>query len=298
MPAEGVPLTPAPELLTSDEIVTLAGLFASEGVTKVRLTGGEPLVRSDVVELVGRLAAVPGIREVAMTTNGIALARKLPALRAAGLTHVNISLDTLLAHKFEFVTRRKGLEHVLRSIDAALALGFAPVKVNCVLMRGVNDDELLDFVALTRDRPLDVRFIEYMPFAGNRWSEGKMLPYREALARVQAAHPTLAAVPAVPHDTSKAWHVPGYAGQLGFISSMSDHFCGSCNRLRLTADGNLKVCLFGNAEVSLRDLLRRGAPRDELLAVVGAAVGRKKERHAGMTALQQNPGRPMILVGG
>ncbi|KAK0133653.1 Molybdenum cofactor biosynthesis protein 1 [Merluccius polli] len=163
-------------------------------------------------------------------------------------------------------------------------------------MRGLNEDEILDFVALTEKKPIEVRFIEYMPFDGNKWNFKKMVSYQEMLDHIKQQWPALEMVPTGHADTAKAYKVPGFAGQVGFITSMSDHFCGSCNRLRLTADGNLKVCLFGNSEVSLRDELRSGASETELLQIIGAAVGRKKKQHAGMFNLSKMKNRPMILI--
>ncbi|XP_022248573.1 molybdenum cofactor biosynthesis protein 1-like isoform X2 [Limulus polyphemus] len=229
MPEDGVKLTPNSGLLTTDEIITLAKLFVQEGVQKIRLTGGEPLIRKDVVDIIGRLEQINGLKTIAMTTNGILLNRKLPELKRAGLDQLNISLDTLVPAKFEFLTRQRGWEQVMKGIDHALQLGYSPVKVNCVVMRGFNEDEICDFV---------------------RWTE------------------------------KKAYKIPGWKGQVGFITSMSEHFCGSCNRLRITADGNLKVCLFGSSEVSLRDILRSGISQEHLLEVISTAVKRKKPQHA------------------
>ncbi|XP_042189457.1 molybdenum cofactor biosynthesis protein 1 isoform X2 [Callorhinchus milii] len=229
MPEEGVKLTPRAQMLTVKEVVTLAGLFVKQGVDKVRLTGGEPLIRPDVVDIVG-------------------------------------------FHK------------VMEGINKAVEMGYNPVKVNCVVMRGMNEDELLDFVSLTEEKPLDVRFIEYMPFDGNRWNFKKLVSYQEMLDTIRQKWPDLQKLPSGTTDTAKAYKVPNFQGQIGFITSMSDHFCGSCNRLRITADGNLKVCLFGNAEVSLRDTLRSGASEEALLEIIGAAVGRKKKQHSGEEA--------------
>jgi len=216
MPEEGVPLTHSQELLTSDEIVRVAQVFASEGVKKIRLTGGEPLVRRDVVSIVERLAAIPGIQTVAMTTNGLTLSRKLPALQQAGLTHLNISLDTLIPEKFEFVSRRPKAGHgkVMRAIEDSLKLGFTPVKVNCVVMRGLNEDEIINFVEQTKDKALDVRFIEYMPFDGNKWNTKKMVPYQEMLDIITHRFPDFCRVDDAPNDTSKGWKVPGFKGQV------------------------------------------------------------------------------------
>ncbi|KAG0000520.1 Molybdenum cofactor synthesis protein 1 [Entomortierella chlamydospora] len=300
MPAEGVDLSPKDDILTTPEIIRLARLFVKEGVTKIRLTGGEPTVRKDINELVGQLGELQplGLKTIAMTSNGIALKRKLPSLVSSGLNLLNLSLDTLDRFKFELMTRRKGFERVMETIDDALAIGLDPVKINCVVMRGTNDKEVLDFVEFTRNKKVDVRFIEYMPFGGNKWKENKLVPYQELIENIRAIHPTFKKLVDDPNDTSKAYHVPGFAGQVGFITSMSDHFCGTCNRLRITADGNLKVCLFGNTEVSLRDMMRQGKSDEELREIIEMAVKNKKKQHAGMSNLVNMKNRPMILIGG
>ncbi|XP_062252647.1 molybdenum cofactor biosynthesis protein 1 isoform X2 [Platichthys flesus] len=298
MPEDGVKLTPRNQLLSTSEVLTLARLFVQEGVDKIRLTGGEPLIRPDIVEIISELKKLKGLRTVAVTTNGMNLAKLLPKLKDAGLDLINVSLDSLVPVKFEFIVRRKGFHKVMEGIDKAIEMGYNPVKVNVVIMRGFNEDELLDFVALTEKKPVEVRFIEYMPFDGNKWNFKKMVSYQEMLDRIKQQWPQLEMVQTVPTDTAKIFKVQGFKGQVGFITSMSEHFCGSCNRLRITADGNLKVCLFGNSEVSLRDILRSGAPDEELLQIIGAAVGRKKKQHAGMMSISQMKNRPMILIGG
>ncbi|ROW13004.1 hypothetical protein VPNG_05934 [Cytospora leucostoma] len=342
MPEEGVPLSPPRELLTTPETVLLASTFVSQGVTKIRLTGGEPTVRPDILPLMRQLGDLRphGLRELCITTNGIALHRKLDAMVESGLTGVNLSLDTLDPWQFQIMTRRKGFEAVQRSIarihDLNRAGARVKFKINCVVMRGVNDREVLGFVDMTRDSDVEVRFIEYMPFDGNKWSKGKMFSYGEMLDLIRGRYPTLQKVRDHRNDTSKTWHIPGFAGRIGFVTSMTHNFCGSCNRLRITSDGNLKVCLFGNAEVSLRDALREingGEPIDEealarlrkvamdqqlpasaqpedggkalmlapnseeLLNIIGAAVKRKKEKHAGIGELEHMKNRPMILIG-
>ncbi|XP_058931347.1 molybdenum cofactor biosynthesis protein 1 isoform X2 [Kogia breviceps] len=296
MPEEGVPLTPKADLLTTEEILTLARLFVKEGVDKIRLTGGEPLIRPDVVDIVAQLHQLEGLRTLGITTNGINLARLLPQLQKAGLSTINISLDTLVPAKFEFIVRRKGFRKVMEGIHKAIELGYNPVKVNCVVMRGLNEDELLDFVALTEGLPLDVRFIEYMPFDGNKWNFKKMVSYKEMLDTLRQQWPELEKLPEEESSTAKAFKIPGFRGRVSFITSMSEHFCGTCNRLRITADGNLKVCLFGNSEVSLRDHLRAGASEEELLSIIGAAVGRKKRQHAELFLMCQDspPAIPSI----
>jgi len=213
---------------------------------------------------------------------------------------VNLSLDSLVPSKFELITRRHGHERVLACLQAVLDSGFPSVKLNCVVTRGVNDDELLDFVALTRERPVNVRFIEYMPFDGNAWSSRKMVSYAEMLDRVRAAHPGLERERDAASEVAKNYRLPGHVGSVSFITSMSSHFCGGCNRLRLMADGALKVCLFGDAEVSLRDAMRSGLSDADLGALITAALLRKKAAHAGIPVAQlaSQPNRPMVRIGG
>ncbi|KAI8325355.1 molybdenum cofactor biosynthesis prote [Martensiomyces pterosporus] len=288
MPEEGIDLTENDKLLTTDEILRLARVFVEQGVDKIRLTGGEPTVRRDIVELVRGLNSLRplGLKKIAMTTNGIALRRKLPLLHEAGLDGLNISLDTRDPRKFELFTRRKGCEHVLRAIDDATRLGFDFVKVNVVVMRGQNEDEVPAFVEMTHDDSVDVRFIEYMPFDGNKWGQSKLVGYRELLDRlVKTYGDSLERLPLEDNHTAKGYRIKGYKGQFGFITSMTHSFCSSCNRVRVMADGNLKVCLFGNTEVSLRDLLRAGASDEEVLKTISDAVKRKKRAHAGLDIL-------------
>lgn len=298
MPADGVELTPSPELLSKDEIVRLANLFVNCGVNKIRLTGGEPTIRKDIEEICLQLSEMKGLKTLAITTNGLTLARKLPKLKTCGLTTVNISLDTLVPAKFEFMTRRRGHEKVMESINAAVDLGYDPVKVNCVVMRGFNEDEICDFVELTREKPINIRFIEFMPFDGNVWNVKKLVPYSEMMERVVAKFSNLKRLNDDPTDTAKNFKIEGHRGTVSFITSMTEHFCAGCNRLRLLADGNLKVCLFGSSEVSLRDPMRSGADDSELMEIIGRAVKRKKAAHAGMFDLANTANRPMIRIGG
>lgn len=339
MPEEGVPLSPPAHLLTSPEIFYLSSLFVSQGVTKIRLTGGEPTVRRDILPLMQSIGTLrsKGLRELALTTNGISLHRKLDSMVEAGLTGVNLSLDTLDPFQFQIMTRRKGFDAVMRSIERILEMknlgANLKLKINCVVMRGLNERDIIPFVEMGREKDIEVRFIEYMPFDGNKWNKGKMISYQEMLDIIRVKYPDLRKVRGHKNDTSKTYEIPGFVGKLGFITSMTHNFCGTCNRLRITSDGNLKVCLFGNTEVSLRDLLRKdnnGQPIDEeafeaikrvemdrrqgllgdetalswgerereLLEVIGAAVKRKKEKHAGIGQLENMKNRPMILIGG
>ncbi|KAI0603011.1 hypothetical protein F4775DRAFT_8503 [Biscogniauxia sp. FL1348] len=337
MPEEGVPLSPQRELLTTPEIIMLSSVFVSQGVTKIRLTGGEPTVRKDILPLMQQIGALRshGLRELCLTTNGLALHRKLEGMIDAGLTGVNLSLDTLDPWQFQIMTRRKGFDAVMKSIERILELNKhgagVKLKINSVVMRGVNDREIIPFIEMTREKDVEVRFIEYMPFDGNKWNKGKMFSYSEMLDLIRLHYPGLEKVQDHRNDTSKTYKVPGFVGKIGFITSMTHNFCGTCNRLRITSDGNLKVCLFGNAEVSLRDILRKsndGEPIDEkvyetmrqikanrqqahldesaspeiapneheLLDVIGMAVKRKKAKHAGIGELEHMKNRPMILI--
>ena len=338
MPEDGVPLSPPEHLLTTPEIVYLARLFVGQGVNKIRLTGGEPTVRKDIVDLlrqIGRLKST-GLKELCLTTNGLNLHRKIDEMVEAGLTGVNLSLDTLDPHQFTLMTRRNGHAAVMRSLERIIEMNrlgaSVRLKVNCVVMRGINEREIIPFVELGREKDVEVRFIEYMPFDGNKWSKGKMLGYQEMLAMIREKYPEVCKIQDHANDTSKTYKIPGFVGRIGFITSMTHNFCGTCNRLRITSDGNLKVCLFGNAEVSLRDMLRKESlekPTDlpdsvasnlstnrhdvslgsdhglslssrdhKLLEVIEAAVKRKKARHAGMGQLENMKNRPMILIGG
>ncbi|XP_055376217.1 molybdenum cofactor biosynthesis protein 1 isoform X2 [Condylostylus longicornis] len=279
MPAEGVKLTANQNLLTTEEMLYLAKIFVKNGVNKIRLTGGEPTVRKDIVDIIAKLKEIPKLSNVGITTNGLVLTRLLVPMQRAGLDSINISLDTLNSKKYEEITRRKGWERVIAGIDLAIQLGYKP-KINCVLMKNFNEDEICDFVAFTEDRKIDVRFIEYMPFSGNKWQTDNMVPFRRALNIIEQRWPDFYALENGKNDTSKAYKVPGYIGQVGFITSMTEHFCGTCNRLRLTADGNLKVCLFGNKEISLLEAIRSNMPEHDLISLISSAVQRKKKQHA------------------
>ncbi|XP_047002990.1 molybdenum cofactor biosynthesis protein 1-like [Schistocerca americana] len=250
------------------------------------------------IALRGALKKIKDLESVLMTPDGLMLTRQLVALQRAGLDGLNISLDTLQSQRYNQIMRRKGWERVMAGIDLALQLEYEPVKIICVVMQGFNEDEVCSFVELTKEKNVDVRFIEYMPFSGNKWNDGIMVSFSEMLQIIRKQWPDFDPLPNGPNDTSKAYHVPGFKGHVGFITSMSEHFCGTCNRLRITADGNLKVCLFGNSEISLRDAIRSKCSEDDLLAMIGAAVRRRKKQHRGMLNLSKMKNRPMILIGG
>ena len=302
MPEAGVPLLPADQNLTRAEIARVVRICAKRGVNKVRLTGGEPLVRRDIVDICRDIHTTPGIKTVCMTTNGILLSKNLPALKAAGLSHVNISLDTFDEAKFMIMTRRKGHDRVLDAIRKSLDAGLTgQVKVNCVMMRGVNDDEIPKFVDLTKNENVEVRFIEFMPFDANKWNRAKMISFMEIMDRVEAHIGSKIAFSSTT-ETAKVFRAPGHVGTVGFITSMTSHFCGTCNRLRLTSDGNLKTCLFGEDEVSLRDIMRANPEDDAPIdAAIQAQLLLKHFSHGGKESpekLAEKSTRSMIRIGG
>ncbi|KAI9570333.1 molybdenum cofactor biosynthesis prote [Boletus coccyginus] len=306
MPSEGVELSPREHILSDDEVIRLASLFVKSGVRKIRLTGGEPTVRKGLDNIIARLNELRpfGLDSIGMTSNGLALHRRLSDLVCKGLTHLNLSLDTLDPFKFEIMTRRPGHDAVLRALDVALSCpGLQSVKLNVVVVKGLNDSEVLDFVELTKDKMISVRFIEFMPFTARSvckvisGTKLKCYRLRNYWTQFKRRHPTIVRAPDELNDTARSWQIPGYTGNVGFISSMSDHFCSSCNRLRLTADGQIKVCLFDAKEISLRDAVRSGATDEELLQIIGTAVIGKKEKHAGMESIDVLTNRPMILIG-
>lgn len=301
MPAEGVDLSPSSQLLTSQEIAHVVKLFAQRGVNKVRLTGGEPLVRKDILDIAQGVVDTPGINTLAITTNGIALKRKLKPLKDIGLSALNISLDTLVPAKFELITRRTGHSKVVDAVHAAVDMQIPHVKVNVVVMKGINDDELERFVDWTEKTPIDVRFIEYMPFDGNRWTDTKFVSYSSMLERIGNHFGSLERDNDENNDTSKHYKIPGFKGRIGFITSMTNHFCASCNRLRVTADGSLKVCLFGSEELSLRDAIRSGASDEEINALIDGALAGKHFALGGngdMHEISTSKNRSMIKIGG
>lgn len=297
MPPEGVAWKPHEEILTLEEIERFAAIAVEEGISKIRLTGGEPLVRKGVVGHVRRLKQLTGLEAIALTTNGTLLERYAAPLVEAGLTRVNISLDSLDPAVFEHVTRGGKLADALAGLDAAFEAGMGPVKVNVVVVRGL-DQDLLGFARMTFDRPVHVRFIEYMPVgevgeggcdsAGGGWTEADHVPADEILQRLAAEGITTgigAPEPVSREDAPGGWgparyyRFPGAAGTVGVITPLSHHFCGECNRLRLTADGRLRACLFSDDEVDVRSVLRGGTD-DDVRAVILAALASKPASHS------------------
>jgi cyclic pyranopterin phosphate synthase len=289
-PASGVRWLPKDDLLTFEEIATIANVAAELGITKVRLTGGEPLVRTDLKDLIAKLTTMPTIKDISLTTNGILLKKYARKLKQAGLKRVNISLDTLDRTKFERITRHDRLQEVLSGIEAAKKAGLNPVKINVVAMRGVNDNEILDFARLTINDGWHVRFIELMPFtsttcSGDNGEESKdhLQGQFIAVSEIQERLNSLGTLEPESHFTgngpARYFRLPQAKGTIGFISPVSQHFCDRCNRLRLTADGKLRLCLFSDDEIDLRTLLRTGVSSDEIRESIVEAVKIKPMKH-------------------
>lgn len=288
MPEHGVPKRAHSEICSLEELCDMAAAAVSLGVRKVRITGGEPLVRRGVVSLCQMLCALPGLEELCLTTNGVRLPELAAPLREAGVDRLNISLDTLRPERYRSITRIGELSSVLRGLDAAEAAGFSHTKLNCVLMGGVNDDEIEDFVRLTQAHPLSVRFIELMPMgACAKWEKARFLPAGAVLDRV----PEL--VPAGTDGVSRLYRIPGAAGTVGLIEPMSHAFCAECSRIRITADGKLKPCLHADTEIALR-----GLHGEALLDAIRQGIARKPERHALMRGGESHAGRCMNEIGG
>ncbi|HWR83923.1 MAG TPA: GTP 3',8-cyclase MoaA [Candidatus Deferrimicrobium sp.] len=300
MPAEGISWRSRADILTLEEILHVARVLVSQGVTKVRLTGGEPLVRQNIEWLIRRLAATPDLETVAMTTNGMLLKNKVRSLREAGLTALNVSLDTLRPERFRQIAGRDRFADVITGIEEALAAGFRPLKVNTVIMAGVNDDELLDFVALAKNRPINVRFIEYMPSRGTSWDRSAVFSCHEMMRRIETLHRLTPAENTYARMSSVArdFVIAAHAGKVSFISPLSADFCDRCSRIRLTADGFIKPCLFQSGTINLRDALRRGATDDQLGALIRAALDVKHDRHQPVTTLAADRERTMCEIGG
>ena len=273
MPEQGIQYLPKNQLLTYEEMLRLTGLLAGLGVRKVRITGGEPFVRRDLLPFMERLADLPGIDDISLTTNGVLTAPHVPALARLGVRAVNLSLDTLDRQRFYDITRRDELPRVLETYHALLAEGIQ-VKINAVVMDGRNIDDLLPLAELTREQPVDVRFIEEMPFNGGSHAAGPAsLPWHHRRIRqhLEAGLGPLRPLPVPPGATATPYAVAGHRGRIGIIAAYSRTFCGSCNRLRLTAEGGLKTCLYDQGNLDLRALLRGGATDEELTAALTAA---------------------------
>ena len=299
MPAEGMRWLERSELLSFEELTRLVGVLVEMGVHDVRLTGGEPLIRRELPRLVSMLAAIPGLRELALTTNGYQLERDAEALVSAGVNRFNVSVDSLQRERFSEMTRRDALEKVLRGLEVLASFPEAhPIKVNAVAMRGFTEAEVLPFARFAREHPYEVRFIEFMPLdADHAWSPSDVLTDEEIRAAIEEVYP-LEPEPREPSATARTYRFADGIGRIGFINPVSEPFCADCNRIRVTADGQLRTCLFSLRETDLRALLRGDASDDELETAIRDAVWRKELTHyVGDPGFIQ-PARTMSAIGG
>ncbi len=298
MPAEGIALAPRDELLSFEEIVRVVRVGAKLGLSKIRLTGGEPTVRRDLPQLVAMINEIDGINEIAMTTNGALLSELAKPLKNAGLGRINISLDTLRPDRNRELTRRASLPAVLKGVDEAIAAGFTPLKFNAVVLRGINDDELCDLVAFAHKRKSQMRFIEYMPMGAVRNDErNRTVSMREMLGRLRERYDI---VPEANNssDPARGWVCRRSGARIGFITSMSEHFCDTCNRMRLTAEGGLRPCLHQNAEVDLKTILRGGRDDSEVEDAFRRAANLKWAGHQMNAFVPIYSSKEMLRIGG
>ena len=301
MPADGIALSPKASLMTADEIFGIAQTFAQNGVDKIRLTGGEPLLRKDFPEIISKLASLD--ISLSITTNGILIDRHIDVLKQFKIKKINLSLDTLVASKFHTITLRNQFQKVIDNLHLLLNHDFH-VKVNVVLMKGFNDNEIVDFVKLTQFLPISVRFIEFMPFAGNEWDRSKMVSQNEILSLVENTftEEQIQKLEDEKNFTARTYKIKDFQGDFGIISSITNPFCDSCNRIRLTADGKIKNCLFSNSETDLLTAYRNGEPITNLIS---ESINNKKKVRAGMVTIDEmdDPkkhfdNRSMIAIGG
>jgi cyclic pyranopterin phosphate synthase len=299
MPAEGLQWLPRPELLTFEEIARLVGVMAAMGVDSVRVTGGEPLVRANLPDLIGMLARTRGVSDLSLTTNGVLLDRLAAPLARAGLRRLNVSLDSLSHTRFAEITRRDALDRVLRGLEAAESCPeLRPIKINCVAIRGFSEDEVPALADLARRKPYIVRFLEFMPLdADERWDADQVLSGAEIRAIVER-HWDLRELPAGPSSTARRFAFADGRGEIGFISPVTEPFCSSCDRIRLTADGRLRTCLFSRREWDLRGALRDGAADDDLARLVRHAVEHKELKHRVNERGFVRASRSMSQIGG
>jgi len=299
MPESGLPWLDRAQVLSFEEITRFVRVCVSLGVTKVRITGGEPLVRRDVTGLVERLVGIDGIQDLSLTTNGVLLEELASPLRRAGLDRINISLDSLRRETFERLTRRDLFDRVMRGLEAAALAGFRPVKLNMVVVRGLNDGEIESFAELTRARPYHVRFLEYMPLDGDgRWCRDQIVSGAEMLARLEQLGPLDRVAADGPSDVARRYRFRGARGEIGLVLPVTEPFCAGCSRLRITAEGTIKNCLFGQQEWNARDLMRAGATDEDLCTLIRVAVGAKKAAFGGLDLDRDRSERSMSQIGG
>jgi cyclic pyranopterin phosphate synthase len=279
MPPEGIPLIDHNDILRYEEIVRLARLAQELGFNKFRITGGEPLVRKGISYLVKKLTGLGEDIDLSITTNGVLLAKYASELKTAGLKRINISLDTLDREKFKYITRFDLFQNVIEGIDCAIDVGFYPIKINFVVVRGVNDDEIIDFVELTKNQPLWIRFIELMPFDRNNWHSSDFVPEAEIKKLIESHYKIIEKEPPYNGSPSTDYAIEGHKGVIGFISPISRKFCDLCNRLRLTADGHILPCLHSPIEIDIRTPMRSGASDETLRHIFQQAMSAKPESH-------------------
>jgi len=298
MPPEGVPNLQHDDILRYEEILRIVRLAVAIGISKVRVTGGEPLVRKGAVQLIRDIAQTPGISSLSMTTNGLLLGPRGAALYASGLRRINVSLDTLKPEKYQAITGCDGFARVWQGLIEAHRVGLQPIKLNAVVMKGTNDDEIEDLAALTIRYPFHVRFIEFMPFRIDQ-QRTRFLSSDQVLDRLRAMGPLTPVTSLNSNGPAQHFQLPGALGKIGIISPMSHHFCLTCNRLRITAEGNLRTCLFASEETDLRTPLRSGASDAELIRVIRQAIAHKPEKHAlDQVITRKCISRPMSAIGG
>ena len=299
MPEEGIPLITHEDILTYEEILRIVRVFAAEGISKIRLTGGEPLVRKGIVDFISRLYQIKEIRDLSLTTNGVLLKEFAQALKQAGLKRINISLDSLKKERFHQITRRDYFEQVWAGIEEALRVRLSPIKINMVAIKGMNDDEIESFAQLTLTLPLIVRFIEYMPSGnGEEWKESDMLTIPQIKSRLEKIG-NLIHIPSDQWDgPAKRFRIEGALGEIGLIGAISSHFCGECNRIRLTSDGKIRTCLFSDDEMDIRELLRKGGRDEDLKERLLVALKKKPERHPINSHQFKKCQRNMSAIGG
>lgn len=302
MPEEEMTWMERSKILSFEEIIRVATIAAGMGIEKIRITGGEPLVRNDCESLLAGLKAIPGIRSLALTTNAVLLGRKLPAIRQS-VDSLNISLDTFRRDRFLELTRRDALDDVLEAIELALEAGYRNLKINAVVLRGINDDEILDFARFTAERPVAVRFIEFMPFEGNGWSDGRCMTMMEILAELEREF-ELTRIPDGPSPISRDYNLRNrltgriHSGSVGVIASMSQPFCDSCSRLRITAEGKLMPCLHSSLEFDLRSTLRNGGTDADIERIFLDALDAKPAEHPTAEEMVAQASHVMIQIGG
>jgi cyclic pyranopterin phosphate synthase len=280
MPEEGVELLAHGNLLTYEEIIQVIEVFARNGISKIRVTGGEPLVRKGVVDLIKGIAAIAGVTDLSLTTNGVLLKEYAEGLARAGLRRINVSLDTLKPERFAYVTRRDKFKDVWEGIEAAMEHGLAPVKVNVVVMKGFNDDEIKDFARLSLTYPLHIRFIEYMPMGeGEAWQGTEIIPSAQIMEEIRELGELLPRGNEASDGPAKRYFLKGGQGEIGFISPISSHFCAQCNRLRLTPEGRIRTCLFSDEEIDLKRVLRTSGGAEGIEEVLHQALRAKPAGH-------------------